>query len=580
MKSSPQHALVYLAKLVLRHPGLGLQSTILLILMATVNLPLPLMNKIAIDHLIPSGNMLPLIYLGVMAFIVRAAASMFQVLQNHVMWKLLGGITHSLRTRMTEAIVRAKTNEAADGHLFDYVGRLSSDIESVEDTIFDSFRFIIRPIAMISVMATVMISVSWEVTVLVLVLTPISVFAIRSMTAKLKDQNKRVLKLRSAMLGIVGEQLENIRVIRVNTQEERSRVNMNTKARDYSEASVAYATRQQLVQSVSDIINFVPWLALVVVGAMMVHNQSLSTGEYLMFISFDQLLRSPVGQLCFYLIQLKAEMAAPERIDEVLALRDEDTPESEVMTDRKVKADTICLRDVDFGYNPSIQIFKNLNLSIKQGERVALVGPSGAGKTTFFSLLLGFQRPSSGEIDILGTHMIPGNFKEVRSKIGVVFQHNPMFDMSIKENLLLNRVEIEDEELWDVLKKTELDDFIRRLPLQLNTEIGVRGLKLSGGQRQRLAIARAMLGRPELILLDEATSSLDSVSEQKIGHALRELLKEKTSLTIAHRLSTIVNSDKIMYLNAGKITESGTHRELLKQGGDYAKLYELQFGES
>ena len=580
MKSSPQHALVYLAKLVLRHPGLGLQSTILLILMATVNLPLPLMNKIAIDHLIPSGNMLPLIYLGVMAFIVRAAASMFQVLQNHVMWKLLGGITHSLRTRMTEAIVRAKTNEAADGHLFDYVGRLSSDIESVEDTIFDSFRFIIRPIAMISVMATVMISVSWEVTVLVLVLTPISVFAIRSMTAKLKDQNKRVLKLRSAMLGIVGEQLENIRVIRVNTQEERSRVNMNTKARDYSEASVAYATRQQLVQSVSDIINFVPWLALVVVGAMMVHNQSLSTGEYLMFISFDQLLRSPVGQLCFYLIQLKAEMAAPERIDEVLALRDEDTPESEVMTDRKVKADTICLRDVDFGYNPSTQIFKNLNLSIKQGERVALVGPSGAGKTTFFSLLLGFQRPSSGEIDILGTQMIPGNFKEVRSKIGVVFQHNPMFDMSIKENLLLNRVEIEDEELWDVLKKTELDDFIRRLPLQLNTEIGVRGLKLSGGQRQRLAIARAMLGKPELILLDEATSSLDSVSEQKIGHALRELLKEKTSLTIAHRLSTIVNSDKIMYLNAGKITESGTHRELLKQGGDYAKLYELQFGES
>ena len=580
MKSSPQHALVYLAKLVLRHPGLGLQSTILLILMATVNLPLPLMNKIAIDHLIPSGNMLPLIYLGVMAFIVRAAASMFQVLQNHVMWKLLGGITHSLRTRMTEAIVRAKTNEAADGHLFDYVGRLSSDIESVEDTIFDSFRFIIRPIAMISVMATVMISVSWEVTVLVLVLTPISVFAIRSMTAKLKDQNKRVLKLRSAMLGIVGEQLENIRVIRVNTQEERFRVNMNTKARDYSEASVAYATRQQLVQSVSDIINFVPWLALVVVGAMMVHNQSLSTGEYLMFISFDQLLRSPVGQLCFYLIQLKAEMAAPERIDEVLALRDEDTPESEVMTDRKVKADTICLRDVDFGYNPSIQIFKNLNLSIKQGERVALVGPSGAGKTTFFSLLLGFQRPTSGEIDILGTQMIPGNFKEVRSKIGVVFQHNPMFDMSIKENLLLNRVEIEDEELWDVLKKTELDDFIRRLPLQLNTEIGVRGLKLSGGQRQRLAIARAMLGKPELILLDEATSSLDSVSEQKIGHALRELLKEKTSLTIAHRLSTIVNSDKIMYLNAGKITESGTHRELLKQGGDYAKLYELQFGES
>ena len=569
---------MYLTRLVIEHPALTIQSTVLLLLMATVNLPLPLLNKIAIDHAIPAGDTWPLILLGLMAFIVRAVASVFQVLQNHVMWKLLGGITHKLRVGMTDAILHSRTQEATDGKLSGYVGRLSSDIESIETTIFDSFRFIIRPVAMISVMAIVMISVSWQVTLLILMLTPLSMMVIRSLTAKLKEQNREILSMRESMLTVVGEQLENIRVIRANTREEKSREQMNAKAQSYSHASVAYATRQQLIQSISDILNFLPWLALVLVGAYLVHQKSLSTGEFLMFISFDQLLRSPVGQLCMYLLQVKAEMAAPERVEEVLALEDEDRLGENLSASREDGKDMIRIDALDFKYENSKEIFRDLCLTIKTGERVAIVGPSGAGKTTLFSLLLGFQQPTAGLVSIGGMELISGNYKTLRSRIGVVFQHNPMFDMSIRENLLLNREGIREEDLWDVLRRTDLEDFVRVLPEKLDAQIGVRGLKLSGGQRQRLAIARAMLGKPDLILLDEATSSLDSLSEQKIGRALAELLKDKTSLTIAHRLSTIINSDRILYLNQGRVTESGQHEELLRADGDYARLYHLQLG--
>jgi ATP-binding cassette, subfamily B, bacterial AbcA/BmrA len=580
MKNKTQNPLLYLARLVLEHPALTLQSTVLLILMATVNLPLPLLNKFAIDHVIPAGDTWPLILLGLLAFTVRAIASGFQVLQNHVMWKLLGGITHKLRIGMTNAILNSKTQYAADGILGEYVGRISSDIESLETTIFDSFRFIIRPIAMISVMAIVMFSVNWQVTTLILVLTPISVFAIRSMSAKLSEQKKKLLQIREAMQSNVSEQLENIRVIRVNTKEDKSIQLMNTHSKSYSEASVTYATRLQLVQSLSDMINFIPWLVLVSYGAYLVHNENLSTGDFLMFIAFDQLLRSPVGQFCIYLLQLKAEMSAPERIEEVLASEQEDGGNTLTIPKNDHSLGTIEIQNLDFNYENSKNIFSDLNISIDSGERVALVGPSGAGKTTFFSLLLGFQYPTKGTIQIASEDLVSGNLKNLRSKIGVVFQHNPMFDMSIKENLVLNRDDITEDFIWDVLKRTDLEDFIKSLPERLNTQIGVRGLKLSGGQRQRLAIARAMLGKPDIILLDEATSSLDSVSEQQIGEALKELLKGKTSLTIAHRLTTILNSDRILYCDNGKICESGTHRELLEAKGAYAKLYNLQLGNN
>jgi ATP-binding cassette subfamily B multidrug efflux pump len=538
--SQTKKPLRYMAKLVIQHPGLAIQSIVLLSLMATVNLPLPILNKLAIDHAIPAGDPWPLVWLGLLAFVVRTTASGFQVLQNHVMWSLLGDITHGLRSRMARAILETETSLAAKGQLGSYVGRLSSDIESIERTIFDSFRFIVRPIAMIAVMVSVMFFVSWQVTMMILILTPMTVFLMRSLTAKLREQNKLVLSLREQMQSTVSEQLENIRVLRVNHGEGRARKTISDQAGEYGEASVAYATRQQFVQSLSEMLNFLPWLALVTVGAHLVHVGHMSTGDYLMFISFDQLLRSPVGQLCFYLLQLRAEMAAPERIEEVLSLPVEDlalTAEDSMIVptmnsvqhvnesgkdsgkeNGKDSGGNIQLQDIHFAYEGGSSIFSGLNLAIETGERVAIVGPSGAGKTTLISLLLGFNRPQSGSIFIGETTLKPGNFLRSRKNMGVVFQHNPMFDASLSENLKLNRSHLQEQDLWDALRRADLADFVTKRPDQL--------------------------------------------------------------MTIAHRLSTILDSDRILYLDQGIVLESGSHEELMSLAGAYARLYELQFKKS
>lgn len=568
---SRRGVLNYLVRHFFSFRGFAVQATVLMLLMAVVNLPLPMLNKVAIDYVIPTGDPLPLVWLGLLAFVVRASASGFQVFQNFVVRRVMSGVGDRLRNDMIRSMLDAPYNRFVTGEIGSYTGRLSGDVTRTEMLINDTIRFIIRPAAMLILMGGVMAMISIPATLLLFTVTPISIFISRKMRHRLSVLEEEMLEKRETLQDRVGEVLDNIRVIRCYTREHTYERRIGETITEYTESSVEHATKQKLMQSLVDFIILIPWLIIVVAGGILIRSGDMSLGDFMAFITFEQLMHSPLAQLSFYALRVKAGAVAAERVREVTDVPSE--PRGPI--DLKVTRGEIELDRVRFGYGDSL-VLKDLSVRIRAGERVAVVGPSGAGKTTLVSLLLRFYEPQSGDIRFDGQSILEANPADVRRSIGVVFQDNPIFDATIRENLVLIDDAISDEQIWDALRRADAETFVKTLPHGLDTLVGVKGLKLSGGQRQRLSIARVILKNPKIVLMDEATSSLDSVSENQIQKAMDELLAGCTSLTIAHRLSTVVKSDRILYMEDGQIIESGSHAELIKKEGAYYHLYRMQ----
>lgn len=571
----------------IRDRSFAIQSFVSIMLMAMVNLPLPLLNKVVIDSVIPTGQVVPLIGLGVLAFAVRGSASGFQVFQNYVVRRLMTGIGDRLRRSMMRSMLLAPYPRFVDGEIDGYVARLSGDVAKVETVIFDTIRFVVRPFCMLSVMVVVMVWVSVPATILILSVAPISVFTTRKLTQRLRELQQEVLSRRQALQQQVAGSLDGIRVIRSFGRERTIEERVGRSIEGYAEVAVEHATRSRILQSVIDGIVLIPWLAMVVFGGVLIRSGSLSLGDFMLFVTFEQLLQSPLGQFSHYLLQLRGEIVGTERSREVLAL-----PVERASADKSSHATGTIASDelstaepyrgglefdrVTFEYTQGHPVLKDLSFRIDPGERVALVGPSGAGKSTLLGLLLGFYVPQSGVIRIDGRDLEEIPTAELRANIGVVFQDNAMFDATIRDNLLLARKDRTDDDVWDALRRAEAGEFVESLPERLDTLIGVKGLRLSGGQRQRLAIARVILKAPPIVALDEATSSLDSLTESLIQRALERMLDQHTSLTIAHRLSTVVGADRILYLEQGRVVEEGSHGELIQRPGRYRELFETQ----
>ncbi|NMB19493.1 MAG: ATP-binding cassette domain-containing protein, partial [Firmicutes bacterium] len=240
----------------------------------------------------------------------------------------------------------------------------------------------------------------------------------------------------------------------------------------------------------------------------------------------------------------------------------------------------LVLHDVSFSYHGTVEVIKNLNVSIAKGETVAIVGPSGGGKSTLFRLLLGFNFPQSGCISLMGRPASDYSLKKIRETFAYVPQEPYLFSGTIRENIAHGNLDASDADIQAAAKKANAHDFIERLPDGYDSKVGERGVFLSGGEKQRIAIARAILRHADILLLDEATSSLDNESESLVQEALEDLMQEQTTIVIAHRLSTVEKADRILVLDQGVIVEEGTHTELLHQGGLYARLHKMQFRDS
>lgn len=402
----------------------------------------------------------------------------------------------------------------------------------------------------------------------------ISFFMRRKMKEAFTESRKSVAVINAAL----ESSISGIRVTKAFTNDEKELEKFENGNSMYVEARrKSYKAMGQFGSStsfVTDVFN----VFILVAGGFAIRYWGLALADYTAFIISISLFISPVQTLIAFMEQLQDGTTGFRRFMEIMAEEEEfDDP---VNPNLVVSAGAIEFKNVNFQYNEQKEILKNINLKIQPGKKLALVGPSGGGKTTICHLIPNFYRINEGEILIDGQNINSVRLDSLRKNIGIVQQDVFLFNGTIRENILYGRLDATEEEIIDAAKKANIHDYVMTLPDGYETQIGERGVKLSGGQKQRLSIARVFLKNPAILILDEATSALDNTTEILIQSALDELCKGRTTLIVAHRLSTIKTADEIIVIANGIIKEQGTHEELIDLDGIYAKLYSLQFRES
>jgi ABC-type multidrug transport system fused ATPase/permease subunit len=383
-------------------------------------------------------------------------------------------------------------------------------------------------------------------------------------------------EITAALTGRLAESLGGIRIVKAYTAEKREALTFARGAHKLFRNIAKSMTGVSATQALSSLVVGAVGVVIILIGGHSVAIGQMTVGDLFMYVMFTGMMAMPLLQFASIGTQITEAFAGLDRIREIMNMRTEDEEDSARAPLPEVHGE-VEFENVSFEYNPGVPVLKNVSFTAPAGSTTALVGSSGSGKSTLISLAMNFNQPLSGRIRIDGRDLQTLRLRDFRSYLGVVMQDNFLFDGTVAENIAFSNPHATIDEIKEVSRIAHCEEFIEKFELKYDTIVGERGVKLSGGQRQRIAIARAILADPKLLILDEATSSLDSESEAMIQDGLRSLRRGRTTFVIAHRLSTIRSADQILVLEGGEIVERGTHEDLLAADGRYRQLYDKQY---
>ena len=519
-------------------------------------------------------NRIALLLLGV--FFLNAIFSFFRIyLFAIVTQKTLA----SLRQATYYQLIRLKMKFFSERRVGELNSRISSDISLLQETLTTTIAEFLRQIIIIIIGIALLTYISGKLTLLMLALVPVVVLVAVLFGKKIRKLSKEAQDAVADSNVIVEETLQGIATVKAFVNEQFEYLRYKKRTDDVIGVSLKGAKWRGAFASFIIFCLFGSIVAVIWYGVVLVQEDQLTIGDLFTFILYSVFVGASLGGIADLYSQLQKAIGATENLLEIF--EEEKEEEEEKQHTKKISEGKISFKAVDFAYpsRSDVEVLKQLSFEIESGQQVALVGPSGAGKSTITSLILKFFEVSKGEILIDGKAIDDYALTDLRAAMAIVPQDVVLFGGSIYDNILYGNPKASKKEVKEAAQKANAAEFIEAFPDGYSTLVGERGVQLSGGQRQRIAIARAILKNPKILILDEATSSLDSKSEQLVQQALDELMKGRTSLVIAHRLSTIQKADNILVLQEGKLVESGTHQELLaKENGLYRDLKSLQMG--
>ena len=456
------------------------------------------------------------------------------------------------------------------------ISRIMTDAEGIRNLVGTGLVQLTGSILTASIALCVLLYLNWRLTGVTILILGLFGGGMATAFKRLRPLFRERGQINAEVTGRLAESLGGVRIVKSYTAEKREELVFAKGAHRLFRNVAKSMTGTSAVFAFSGLVVGSSGIAMMLIGGSAIRNGTMTVGELVMYLAFTAMMTMPVVQLAAIGTQLTEAFAGLDRIREIRQMATEDQEDAARAPLPDVHGDVI-FDDVSFEYNPGAPVLKHVSFHSAAGSTTALVGSSGSGKSTLISLAMTFNRPLSGRVLVDGHDLTAIRLRDYRSHLGVVLQDNFLFDGTIAENIKYAKPHAGLDEIKAVSRIAHCDEFIEAFEKQYDTIVGERGVRLSGGQRQRVAIARAILADPRILILDEATSSLDSESEAYIQDGLRSLRQGRTTFVIAHRLSTIQSADQILVLEGGEIVERGTHEELLAHGGRYRQLYDKQY---